>query len=54
MIYKSILDVRVGDVIVEGGNRTQVTKVDQERCKNKVHINDKDCYESGAEVRVQS
>lgn len=52
-MYKNIADVLKGDVIIEGSNRTTVTKVDTEICKNKVHINDKDCYEGFAEVRVQ-
>lgn len=52
-MYVNIADVRIGDVIIEGSNRTTVSKVDTSICKNKVHINDKDCYEGFAEVRVQ-
>lgn len=53
VIYKNIADVVPGDVIIEGGNKTAVTKVDVERCKGKVHINDRDCYEGFTSVRVQ-
>ena len=54
-MLKSILNVVPGDVILEGSNRTEVRKVEYSPggCKHKVHINDKDCYEGFAEVRVQ-
>lgn len=52
-MYKNIAEVRTGDVIIDGSNRTTVSKVDLEICKNKVHINEKDCYENFVEVRVQ-
>lgn len=55
MAIKSIIEVVPGDVIIDGGNRTTVTKVEvfPPGCSSKVHINDKDCYESFIEVRVQ-
>lgn len=52
--YKFITQVKPGDVIYEGGNKTPVKKVDDEICKNHVHINDKDCYDIMAEVLVGS
>ena len=53
-MYKLITDVRPGETILEeGGGRTAVKQVDTETCKNKTHINEKDCYENFAEVRVQ-
>lgn len=52
-MYKNIMDVVPGDTILDGGNRTEVREVDTERCMGKVHINNKDCYEGFAEVRVQ-
>lgn len=52
-MFKFITEIQSGDIIIEGPNRTTVKKVDTETCKNKVHINDKDCYEAMAEVRVQ-
>lgn len=54
-MYKLITEVLVGETILDGGNRTKVTKVDisPNSCKSKVHINDKDCYEAATEVRVQ-
>lgn len=53
-MLKSILDVKPGDIIVEGKTTTTtVTKVDTESCKNKVHINDKDCYEVAAVVQTR-
>ncbi len=53
-MYKNIMDVQAGDTILEpGSGRTDVREVDTERCLGKVHINNKDCYESFAEVRVQ-
>lgn len=54
-MYKIISDVLPGDIIIEGGNRTTVTKVEisPNSCKNKVHINEKDCWEGASEVRVQ-
>lgn len=52
-VFKNIAEVVVGDVIIEGGNRTTVTKVDTTACMHKVHINDKYCYEGFTEVRVQ-
>lgn len=44
-----------GDTILETGNRTEVRKVEVSPagCRNKVHINEKDCYEGFTEVRVQ-
>lgn len=54
-MYKSIQDVRVGDQILEpGGGTTHVRKIEHGpgSCKTKVHINQKDCYEGFAEVRV--
>lgn len=52
-MYKNITEVVPGDIILENSNRTTVTKVDLFSCKNKVHINDKDCYEAATDVRVQ-
>ena len=52
-MFKFISDVVVGDIIIENGNRTTVTKVDFVSCMHKTHINDKDCYENAAQVRVQ-
>lgn len=52
-MHKSITDIRVGDIILDGGNRTTVVKIDREICKHKTHINDKDCWENFSEVRVQ-
>ena len=56
MLFKLISDVQPGDIILEGGNRTTVTKVEvaPPGCRGKVHINSKDCYESFTEVRVQA
>lgn len=54
-MFKSIAEVQPGDIIIEGGNRTTVRKV--ESCPSskgtKTHINEKDCWESFSEVRVQ-
>lgn len=54
-MFKNIADVQVGDTILDGGNRTQVTKIEigPGGCRHKVHINQKDCYEGFTEVRVQ-
>lgn len=54
-MHKLLIDVVPGDVILEGGGRTTVTKVEHSpnSCKNKTHINEKDCWESFTEVRVQ-
>lgn len=56
MQFKSIIDVQVGDVIVDSGNRTTVTKTEfgPRSCKGKVHINERECYEGFAEVKVDS
>lgn len=54
-MYKSIQDVQPGDQILEpGGGTTYVRKVQHGpgSCKTKVHINEKDCYEGFASVRV--
>lgn len=54
-----ITDVQVGDIIIEGSgreqSRTKVTKVERSpnSCIGKTHINEKDCYENFADVRVQ-
>lgn len=48
----NIADVKPGDTIMYGNSKTDVTKVDLTTCMNKVHINDKDCYESFTDVRV--
>lgn len=52
-MYKFIYEVKPGDIILEGGNRTTVTQVDTEICKHHTHINGKDCYDNAVEVRVQ-
>lgn len=54
-MYRNIQDVRPGDVILDGGNRTTVVKheVNPAGCRFKVHVNDKDCYDGAADVRVQ-
>lgn len=54
-MFKNIADVIPGDVILEGGNRTEVKKVEVSPpgCKTKVHINSKDCWEIMTDVRVQ-
>lgn len=52
----NIQDVRPGDTILEpGGGKTFVKKKSfcSEKLKHKIHINDKDCYEGFAEVRIQ-
>lgn len=56
MLRKNITDVQIGDVILEGGNRTTVTKVEvsPDGCKTKTHINGKDCWENFSDVFVQS
>lgn len=51
----NIKDVRPGDTILEpGGGRTDVRKivVGPPGCPNKVHVNDKDCYEGFSDVRI--
>lgn len=54
-MYKLITEVLPGDTILDSGSRTEVKKV--EFCPSskgtKIHINEKDCYESFADVRVQ-
>ncbi len=52
-MHKFIFDVKVGDVILEGGSTTKVTQVDTEICKHHTHINGKDCYDNATEVRVK-
>lgn len=54
-MLKNITEVQIGDVILEGGNRTTVTQVvvGPEGCKTKTHINNKDCYENFTDVMVQ-
>lgn len=54
-MFKLITEVEPGDVIIEGPNRTTVKKVEiaPGSCKNKVHINEKECWERYTEVRVQ-
>lgn len=47
-------ELEIGDTIFEGNKPTKVTRLDKERCKNNVHVNDKDCYGVNAEVRVQT
>lgn len=53
MYIKNIADVQTGETIVFNGETTHVKKVDTKTCKNKVHINDKDCYESFTDVYVR-
>lgn len=54
-MFRSIAKVEKGDVILDGGSRTTVAKV--EPCPSskgtKTHINEKDCWENFTEVRVQ-
>lgn len=54
-MFKSIADVIPGDIIIDSGNRTTVRKVEvsPNSCRNKVHINEADCYEGFTTVRVQ-
>lgn len=54
MHYKNITEVQSGDIIVYNGETTKVAKVDTKICKNKVHINEKDCYESFTDVIVRN
>lgn len=52
----NIQDVQPGMTILEpGGGKTLVRKVQiaPGACKTKVHINEKDCYEGFADVRIQ-
>lgn len=42
-----------GDRIVEYASDLVVTEVDRYRCKNKVHINNRDCYDAREEVKVR-
>lgn len=53
MQLKNIADVQPGDTFTFNGETTTVKKVDSKICKNKVHINDKDCYESFMNVYVR-
>ena len=52
-MIKNITEVIPGDIILNNGSRTTVTKVERYRCLHKVHINEKDCYEEFTAVRVQ-
>lgn len=58
-MFISISDVQVGDVIIDGEgrmqSRTTVKKVERNpnSCIGKVHINEKDCWEGFAQVRLQ-
>lgn len=54
-VYKLITEVKPGDTIIEGPNRTEVKKVEvaPPGCRNKVHINERECWERYTEVRVQ-
>lgn len=53
-MFVNITEVIPGDVILEGG-RTEVKKVDVNPvgCRNKVHINERDCYEQFTDVRIE-
>lgn len=56
MTVKSISEIKNGDVILDGGNRTTVTKV--EACQSskgtKTHINNNGCWENSSEIRIQN
>lgn len=52
-MFKNITEVDLGDIILDNGGRTTVTKIDRNVCMHKVHINEKDCYEEFASVKVQ-
>lgn len=52
-MFKTASELQLGDILVEGKTETPVRTLDKERCKNKVHVNDKDCYEAMAEVFVK-
>lgn len=47
-------EVRPGDVILDGGKRIQVVKVDRlpVRCPYHVHVNDALCWDAGTLVTV--
>lgn len=52
-MFINITQVVPGDIILDGSNRTTVSKVDTKICRQKTHINEKDCYENFIDVRVQ-
>lgn len=51
-MFKQITQVVPGDVILDGGGRMKVVKVEHGVCMHKIHINGNACYERFAEVRV--
>lgn len=52
-MYKFVYEVRPGDIIIEGNNRTTVIEVDTAICRLHTHINGKDCYDNATQVRLQ-
>lgn len=52
-MFKSADQLQLGDVIVEGRTETTVKSIDKTICKNKIHVNGKDCYEPFGDVRVK-
>ena len=51
-LHISAAELEVGHIIVEGKHETKVVQLDKERCKNHVHVNNKDCYDSIAQVKI--
>ena len=54
-MFKNITQVVRGDIIIDSGNRTTVSKleVSPEGCRHSTHVNEKDCYTNAADVRIQ-
>lgn len=53
LITVQAVDLEVGDEIFEGNKPTKVTRLDKRICRHHVHVNDKDCYDNAAVVKVR-
>lgn len=48
-------DLAAGMIVVEndGGKTVVVSSVDRHHCRNHVHVNDRACYDAGAQLEVK-
>ena len=53
-MFVSITQVRKGDVILEGRDRTEVKKIEHNACSSfGTHINDRECWDRHTRVQIK-